>query len=293
MIYGLIKKLSEDYPIGVLCKILSVSKSAYYDFVGGKSWSDSAYQQSLKAEVKSIFEEHKRRYGSRRIVAELRARGFNVGRDRIRSLMKQMALVAIQPKSFIPRTTRSDPSNIRSPNLLLGREELCQKPREILVGDITYWPAEEGWLYLATWMDLYSRRILGWKLEQHMEASLVVDAFKKVLLHGELPEEIIIHSDGGGQYKSLVFRGLLQQSRARQSMTRIDNHYDNAFIESLFSRVKAEMMDEFPYFKSKQEGQIRLFEYIDGYYNTKRRHSSIAYLSPIEYENRFEEGSLR
>lgn len=288
MIYGLIRKLSSEYPIRVLCKVLAVSKSAYYAFSSGHSWSDSSCQRKLKSEIKSIFEEHKRRYGSRRIVAELQARGFDVGRDRVRSLMKQMELVAIQPKSFVPRTTRSDPSRVRSPNLLLGREKLCEKPREVLVGDITYWPTENGWLYLATWMDLYSRRILGWKLEEHMEASLVVDAFKKVLLHGKLPEGIIIHSDGGGQYKSLVFRRLLQQNHALQSMTRVDNHYDNAFIESLFSRVKAEMMDEFPYFRSKQEGQIRLFEYIDGYYNTKRRHSSIGYISPIEYENKFE-----
>ncbi|MEL6675109.1 MAG: IS3 family transposase [Bacteroidota bacterium] len=282
--YGLIKQLSADYPVSVLCKVLAISRSSYYDFVGGRSHQLSAHDLLLMDQVEAIFVDHQGRYGSRRICVELHSKGFVVGRAKVSSLMRKLSLKAIQAKSYVPKTTQDDPSRARAPNLLLDREPLVSQLREVIVGDITYWPCRSGWLYLAVWMDLCSRRILGWKLADHMRAQLVVEAFQKVWDHGDLLPGAIIHSDGGSQYKSHDFKALIEQNQCQQSMTRKENHYDNAFIESLFSRLKAEMMGVYPQSNSFKEAQIRLFDYIEGYYNTRRRHSSLGYLSPVNFE---------
>lgn len=183
---------------------------------------------------------------------EPQAQGFEIGRDQVRSLMRQMSLKAIQPRSFVPRTTRSDLVRARSPNLLLDRKPLYHGLGEVIFGDITC-SAARNWLYLSVWMDLFSRRILSWKIAEHMQAELITEAFVKVLHHGQLDQGTIIHSAGGGQYKSGLFRAMLKKHQLRQSMTRVDNHYDNAFIESLFSRIKAELMDEYPRFSDIQQ----------------------------------------
>ncbi|MEM7513505.1 MAG: IS3 family transposase [Bacteroidota bacterium] len=284
MIYGLIEELSTDHSVEVLCKVLGVSRSSYYSFVGGSSYVLSPKRWSIWETVRTIFEEHEGRYGSRRIEVELKKRGIIVGRDQVRRAMQAQDLVAIQPRSFVPKTTQDDPTKIRSPNRLLGREPLCSGIREVLVGDITYWPGKDHWYFLAVWMDLFSRRILGWSFDRKMETSLVLSALKKAMLQVPQPKGLIVHSDGGGQYKSHKFRLWLAQQQCLQSMTRKDNHYDNAFAESLFSRMKAELLDKYPYFSQLEEGKLRLFEYIETYYNTRRIHSSIGNMSPMEFE---------
>ncbi len=226
---------------------MGVSHSSYYNFTGGKTFQISLNRQVLLKEVKQIFDFHKRRYGSMRIWEEMKDRGYKIGLYRIKSLMKAQGLVAIQPKSFVPRTTQSNPNTRRSPNLLLDMP-FPDAPNQVIVGDITYLPtpdqSEDGWLYLAIWMDLYSRKIVGWKVDDNMEEALVIDPFKKLIKSRQPPEGMIVHSDGGGQYGSVNFRALLKQHKLRQSMTRKNDHYDNAYAESLFSRFKAEILDE-------------------------------------------------
>ena len=278
--------------------MLKVSRSSYYAYLTPSSSTvhRRAKQAELAQDVKSIFEGNYRRYGSRRIHEEMLGRGKVIGRDRVRMLMRNQGLRAIQPRSFVPKTTRAAPHLARSPNLLrervLAKEPLYEGIREVLVGDITYWPrSTTGWFYLAIWMDLCSRRILGWSVDTHMRAELVCNAFEKASVWLRGAKNCIIHSDGGGQYKSHEFRAMIYKHASlnwKQSMTRKDNHYDNAFIESLFSRIKAELMDLYPVFRTKEEAQMRLFEYIEGYYNPKRRHSSLGYLSPIDYEKSLE-----
>jgi putative transposase len=197
MIYGLISELSSCYPVRILCRLLGVSRSAYYEFVSGRSWHPGPARQRLAEALEKSFEEHKGRYGSRRLCVELRAKGYEVGRYQVRSLMRSLSLEAIQPRSFVPRTTQPDAATARSPNLLIGREPVCSTIREVIVGDITYWPSQSGWLYLAVWMDLFSRRILGWKVDDHMRAELVIKAFEQLPWHSGS-----IHSDGGTQYKA-------------------------------------------------------------------------------------------
>ena len=241
--------------------------------------------------MKQVFTKHKRRYGWRRIQAELADEGLKAGRHQIRSRMKEQNLQAIQPKSFVPKTTQSHSHLRRSPNLLLDKGCLPTAPNQVVVGDITYLPNDEQgygkWLYLATWLDLYSHRIVGWHLDRSMEDDLVITAIQQMIKERQPPKHLIVHSDGGGQYGSTAFRGLLQLHGFRQSMTRKNNHYDNAHAESLFSRFKAELLDETKIFKGLKDAYCQSFEYIEGYYNTIRRHSSIGYLAPMEFERQY------
>jgi transposase InsO family protein len=287
--------LKEEFRVTKLCEVLAVSRSAYYAYLSGATYSLSDQKTEISEAVKEVFGEHKKRYGWRRIQAELADQNLRVGRHQIRSRMKEQNLIAIQPKSFVPKTTQSHPHLRRSPNLLLQPSNLPIAPRQVIVGDITYLPNEEEgygkWLYLAVWLDLYSRRIVGWHLDRHMEESLVINALKQVLKEQQCGKNLIVHSDGGGQYGANDFRALLQLNGFRQSMTRKDNHYDNAHAESLFSRFKAELLDG-GIFHGWQDACDRTFEYIEGYYNTRRRHSSIEYLSPAQYEQRFWENAV-
>ena len=287
MIYAFIREHTEGvYPVSVVCQVLGVNRSAYYAYRQGLSHVLNASKELVSKQVKQVFNTHLSRYGSRRIVAELKDQGFKVGRYVVRQRMKEQGLKAIQPRSFVPKTTQTDPLLRRSENLLLDLPPPKQIDR-VYVGDITYIPMADGaFTYLATWMDLYSRYIVGWALKTHMEASLVFDALKKAFQKRQPPKGIIIHSDGGGQYMDKEFRIWLNDYPAFQSMTRKDNHYDNAHAESLFSRFKAELMQQ-GQFDSLDDAQTAIFEYIEIYYNPIRRHSALGYLSPKNFEKKF------
>ena len=178
--------------------------------------------------------------------------------------MKSQNLKAIQPKSFVPKTTNSKHDLGRSDNLLLDREPV-KSINEVFVGDITYIPMSNGsWLYLASWQDMKSRKIVGWELADNMHSQLVINALQKAIDRRELPEGLIIHSDGGGQYASKEFRDLLKKHKFKQSMTRRDNHYDNAMGESFFSRFKAELIQKGG-FLNFEDAYTEIFEYIEIY----------------------------
>lgn len=280
----MVNGLSEEYSVLSLCRILGLSRSAYYAYTSGKSYQPSEKRKAETKELEVVFWEHKRRYGSRRISKELKDRGMNIGRHKASSLMKKLGVKAIQPKGFIPRTTATDPSMIRSSNLLLLEDNKPKTINEVVVGDITYLPNAGEWLYLSIWMDLYSRMIVGWEVDDNMRADIVVNPMQRMVVRRKPSEGLIVHSDGGKQYSSALFRNLIVSEKFRQSMTRRDNHYDNAFAESLFSRFKAELLDEFPLFYGKRDAKGKIFEYIEGYYNTIRRHSSLDYMSPLNFE---------
>lgn len=276
---GFIHRQRTQFPVDRMCQLLDVSRSHYYAKVSAQQEAEAPLEQ----EVIAIFRAHARRYGSRRIVAELRARGWSVGRQRVSSILSKHGLCAIQPKSFVPRTTQSPAGMKRSANLLLGRKPPTA-PDQVWVGDITYLPLEAGgWCYLATWLDVFSRRIVGWSVKDHMRESLVIEAFSVAVSRRCPAAGLIVHSDGGGQYASKAFRKRLG-TRYRQSMTRPDNHYDNAHAESLFSRFKAELL-EGGAFLSLEDAHTECFGYIEEYYNRQRRHSSLGYMSPQAFES--------
>ncbi len=186
---------------------MEVSHGAYYNFISGQTYQTRLNRQLLLKEVKDIFKFHKRRYGARRVWEEMKDKGYKIGLYKIKSLMAEQNLVAIQPKRFVPRTTQSHPNLRRSPNLLLDMP-FPDAPNQVIVGDITYLPtpdqSEDGWLYLSTWMDLYSRKIVGWKVDDNMEEAIVIDSLKQVIKNRQPPEGMIVHSDGGSQYGSLA-----------------------------------------------------------------------------------------
>jgi len=280
-LYRFIRTHEKVFSIRSLCESLKIGTSSYYDYL--RRTNNLSDSKELEQLVIGIFSHHKRRYGARRIIADLEEIGYKVGRQRVRTIMKKFGLIAIQPKSFVPRTTQSKPGMRRSRNLLLDKAA-PMGPNEIHVGDITYLPLKDGtWVYLSTWLDLFSHVIVGWHVDDNLQEELVIRSFKRVLKTRDIKPGLIVHSDGGGQYGSKNFRKLLSSNGIRQSMTRRDNHYDNATAESLFSRIKAEDLEGGKY-DNLEHARSRCFEYIDAYYNTQRRHSSIGNKIPLQFE---------
>lgn len=287
-------------PVRRLCQLLKVSVVSYYRYLkseaaaAAKQEEDDDSDDDDEKAVREIFWRHSRRYGSRRIHAELRAEGRSIGRHRIRRLLLKQGLRAIQPRSYVPRTTESRHSLGYSPNLLLAEELPPQCPRRIIVGDITYLPLlKGGFAYLATWMDLYSRKVLGWAVRETLEEELVTEALEMALRRSApFSGGAIAHSDRGGQYASKALRQLLHRAGIKQSMSRAGESYDNAFAESLFSRYKAELLEEGA-FPDVEEAESESFNYIEVYYNRVRRHSGLGYLSPDEYERKYQEEKQR
>ncbi len=286
--YPVVETTAIEYPVQSVCRALRVSRSGYYAWHHRQARSEPKTELTLAATVEAVFWRHARRYGSRRITAELKATGARVGRRRVRRVMRERNLRAIAPKSFVPRTTDSRHGRRASPNLLCGAE-LPQEPNRVLVGDITYLPLLNGsWAYLATWQDLFSRVIAGWAVAETMTEELIITALRQTVGRRKLARGCIVHSDRGGQYVGGEFRRLLERHELRQSMSRKAETYDNAFDESLFSRYKAEVL-EGGVFRDVAEARLETFSYIETYYNPVRRHSSLGYRSPAEYEQAFYE----
>jgi transposase InsO family protein len=231
-----------------------------------------------------VFRRHRRRYGARRIKEELKDAGHNCSARRVAKLLKIQGLVAIQPKSFKPRTTESRHRLGYSPNLLLESEEPTHI-NQLVVGDITYIPLGGGtFSYLATLMDRFSRKIMGWHLGQDMTEDLVIEALRMAIQRISTTVGIIHHTDRGGQYAGTAYRAILRRAGFRQSMSRADNCYDNAFMESCFGTLKTEL--EMTEYESHRAATRALKDYIN-YYNNQRKHSALGYLTPSQFESQF------
>jgi len=277
-----VREHATEFGVGVLCETVKLSPVSYY-----RSLKLVATEPEVGVElVEQVFWRHSRRYGSRRIHAELSAAGVSIGRHRVRRIMRELGLRAIQPKSFVPRTTNSRHTLGYNENMLLKMKLPPREMRRVIVSDITYLPLQSGkWGYLVTWMDLCSRRILGWAVGEKMDEALLLSATRVMLRRHRLAKKAILHSDRGGQYAGKRFRSLLLGNKLRQSMSRAGETYDNAFAESLFSRYKAELLESGA-FTNIEEAELETFNYIEGYYNRIRRHSSLGYLSPEDYEKK-------
>ena len=246
---------------------MEVSLSGYYVWRRRLSEPPSLKRKRLAALIKDCYFDNRRRYGSRRIKAAMHKAGVKVGRFRVRQLMHEQSLKAIQPKRFTPRTTDSR-GVAPAPNLLaqVKTQEECAAGK-LIVGDITYLPLRNGkWCYLAVWQDKVTRRIVGWSLSNRMTAEIVICALKKALLKGLIKPGALIHSDRGSQYAANGFRLLLQTNGFRQSMSGRGNCYDNAQAESFFSRFKAQLI-EGGVLEDIEQARSEVFSYIEGYYN--------------------------
>lgn len=263
--------------------ILGVSRSGFYDWqkriVSSREWGN----RLLSREIKKVFADSGQVYGSPKITKELIRRGFKVSRKRVFRLMKIAGIKPIIRKKWKIRTTDSRHNMPISPDLL-QRDFYAAAPDRKWVSDITYVRTTRGWLYLCVVMDLYSRRIVGWSLRPHMRSSLVCEAFLKACESRNVrPRKLVFHSDRGSQYASRKFRRLLHRYSVRQSMSGKGDCFDNACAESVFGIIKTERIYNRRY-ENKVDAYRDLFQYIEGFYNRRRIHSYLDYMSPEEFE---------
>jgi putative transposase len=263
-----------------ICAVLAAPRSTFYH---AASPTDSQLSdQQMGTHIERIFRAHRRRYGYRRIVEQLADEGHICAPARVRRIMTHSRLRAIAPKHYVPKTSDGR-ADCPSPNLLLD-QPLPAQVNQVFAGDITFIPTAAGWLYLAVIIDLCSRKIVGWALADHMRSTLVIDALQQALGSRSKTQNAIFHSDRGSQYGSVAFRALLKQSGIRQSMSARANPYHNAWSESVIGTIKTEMLQG-GCFIDKTDAQIELFAYIESYYNTHRKHSSLGYVSPAQFES--------
>mgnify|MGYP000990314418 CR=1 FL=1 len=284
MRYRFIDAEKVNYPIRLMCRVLRVSPSGYYAWRVRKPSRRAIENASLLVSIRAVHAKSKRRYGSPRVCQELGAAGRRVSRKRVARLMRQNGLRAVGKRRFRV-TTQSEHKRRIAPNLL-AREFRVTRPNRAWVGDITYVPTMEGWLYLAVLIDLYSRRVVGWAISDRITDDLVVDALQMAITRRQPRPGLIVHSDRGSQYASAAHLKLLEDHKFRASMSRRGDCWDNAVAESFFATLKRELgIDCWMYPRSSVRRW--LIDYIECFYNEERRHSTINYESPAGYERRF------
>ena len=264
-----------------MCKILKVNRASYYHWIQAGCVVKKVDKQ-LNELIKSIFIFGRNNYGTRRIADKLKELyGLIVSRKRISAIMKDLNL-KVNIKRRYKNTTDSNHNLPIAPNIL-NRDFYASNPDEKYVGDITYVPTAEGWLYLATVIDLYSRKVVGWSMDDTMKVSLVNDALNMAIRHRNPQKGLLWHTDRGSQYTSYSHKDLLQKHGIIQSMSRKGNCWDNAVAESFFKSLKNELIYQ-KYFYTKKQAKQEIFEYIEFYYNRTRSHSYLGNLSPVRFE---------
>ena len=289
MITKLRREPHNNYSLNELVSLFDVSISSYRRHQNPPITQAQIRKTEIVAEMKRIHHDKELRvYGSPRMTEELNALGYSVCENTVAKWMQEHSLVAKGFKAFSPpKTPTPDPNAFYSPNLIENSEPT--QFAEILISDITYIRTNEGWMYLAGVIDLYSRAVLGWQLEPHMEASIVVRALKEAIRNWSFdPGESFFHSDHGSQYSSDVLRAFLADKGITQSMSAKGNCYDNAACESFFSSFKRELMPDSGSFDNQFEARSSIFKHIEGFYNTRRRHSAIGMQSPTQFLNQTE-----
>jgi len=267
--------------VKTMCRVLAVSESGYYAWCKREPSQRQQENECLTEQIRHAYEQGRQVYGSPRIHAELRAQGISCGKHRVARLMRQAGLRAVQKQRRV-HTTDSQHSDPVAPNLL-QRDFTAPAPNRKWLTDITAIWTAEGWLYLAVVLDVYSRLIVGWAMAEHREESLVEAALWMALGRRQPVEELLHHSDRGSQYTSLAYQGVLAQFHIQVSMSGKGDCYENAMMESFFSSLQTECVDRQTY-QSRSEAKLSIFEWIEVFYNRQRRHSSLAYLSPVAYE---------
>jgi transposase InsO family protein len=280
--YRFIDQHKGQWPVRWLCQTLAVSPAGYYAWRQGRRNTGQQRRDALLVEIRAIHAQFKGRYGSPRIHAELVARGHDCCINTVAQLMQKAGIAAKTARKFRCTTTDSNHDRPVAENLL-DRQFNPTQANEAWVTDITYIATREGWLYLAAVEDLYSRRVVGWAMSQHLESRLVVDALAMAVLR-RLPDEgLLAHSDRGSQYASDHYQRLLAKHGITCSMSRRADCWDNAPMESFFASLKKELIHDAD-FATRAEARAAIFEYIEVFYNGQRRHSSLGYVSPMEYE---------
>lgn len=276
------KTLENQYPVLDCCRALDVSRSGFYAWQRRAPSERRQANAELTSEIQSLFVEYRKCYGSPRMTRELHRRGRVCGKNRVARLMRQKGLRVVQRRCFRPQTTDSQHDYPIAPNRL-AQQEAVNRTDEVWVSDITYVPTDEGWLYLAGMVDVYSRRVVGWAMSDRLDTRLPLDALRMALEHRRPPRGLLHHSDRGCQYASEAYRIVLAQRGAQASMSRKGNCYDNAMMESFWATLKKELVHR-RRFQTRAEAYRAIFEYIEVFYNRVRLHSSLGYQSPVDFE---------
>jgi putative transposase len=283
--YQFISEHAAEYPVRRQCRALDVAESGYYAWLLNEPRARQQSDEQLLSEIQAIYQQNRRLYGSPRIHAELKKRGWSCSRKRVARLMRQAHLVSVRQRRQRVQTTDSKHSYPVAANVL-NRQFVAQRPNQKWVSDITYIPTQQGWLYLAAVLDLFSRKIVGWAMSATPDAMLVQNAFVMALTKRQPTGDLLHHSDRGSQYAAHAYQDLLAQHHITVSMSRTGNCYDNAVMESFFRTLKAECVD-LHVFQSHDLARSIIFEFLEVYYNRQRLHSTLAYCTPAAFEAAF------
>jgi putative transposase len=280
--FAFVKEHRRRWPVRVMCCVLKVARSGFYAWLKRKPSARQMHQQKLLEKIKVKHLENRELYGSPRVHRALLIDGEVVCRNTVARLMRQARIRAKTKRRFVPRTTDSRHQQPIADNLLQRDFGASQTNRK-WVSDITYVATDEGWLFVAAVLDCFSRRIVGWSMCEGMPTDLVADALKMALLQREPSKHLIHHSDRGSQYASDEFQQLLIENNITASMSRRGDCYDNAMMESFWATLKTELIYQEDY-TTREQAKQSIFEYIEVFYNRKRLHSSLGYLSPESFE---------
>ena len=283
MKYAAIEQSKEDFPVSRQCVVLGVSESGYYAWRTRLPSHREQENIMLREAIYGLWEQYRGIYGAPRIVAELRDQGLCGGRHRVARLMREMGIQGKMPQKRRPRTTQSDPTHTVAPNVLNRQFDTASRCDEVWLTDITYIDTEEGYLYLAGVMDLFSRQIVGLAMADHLRTELVETALDMALHLRQPDEDLLHHSDRGSQYTSTAYQDALTNAGITVSMSRTGSCLDNAPMESFWATLKRECADVV--FASHAHARTAVFSYIMGFYNRERRHSALGYVSPVDFES--------
>jgi len=281
MKYWFIGQHCSLYGVQKMCRVLGVSRSGYYGWKKQPQSKRRKEDEKILMEIRESHKNSRRAYGSPRITEDLQACGTKCGENRIARLMKIHGIVGKAKKKF--KATTNSRHNLPVAENVLNQNFTAEKPNTVWVSDITYVPTLEGWLYLVVILDLFSRQVVGWAMNDRLTSGFVVKALYQAIGRRRPPSGCILHSDRGVQYASSDFRDALKAFGFIQSMSRKGNCYDNAVAESFFHTLKTEHVYEYRY-ETRAEARQSIFDYIEMFYNRQRRHSAIGYRSPVSYE---------
>ena len=281
MKFGFVAKHRGVWPVALMCGALGVSRGGFYAWLDRPRSQRELADEALGKQVKQSFVDSDRTYGARRVWHDVLAQGFDCGLHRIERLMQALALRARPRRRGLPKDV-GERSEIA--NNVLDRQFQAEAPNQKWVADFTYIWTAEGWLYAAVVIDLFSRRVVGWSMQASMTSHLVADALMMAVWRRGKPLAVLHHSDQGSQYTSEHFQELLKEQGIRCSMSRAGEVWDNSAMESFFSSMKTERVARKVY-RTRDEARADVFDYIECFYNPRRRHSTLGYVSPIEFEN--------
>jgi putative transposase len=281
-LFKLIDAEKANYPISLLCRVLKVSRSGYYDWKDRPPSKRDREDAALTFRITEIHERSRGTYGYPRVHAELQALGIRCSRKRVARLMRKAGIRGCLRGRRKRRTTRRDKHATPAPDLV-GRNFAATAPDRLWTADITYVHTREGFVYLSFILDVYSRRVVGWSMSNNLRTELVVEALEMALWRRRPSSGLIHHSDRGAQYTALSFGKRLEEAGVVSSMGRTGSALDNAISESFVASLKTELLHEHC-FSTRAAATMAIFDYVEGFYNRQRRHSSLGYLSPSDYE---------